>query len=112
MEVLHLLNEVLGDGHVLVGVLVVSHFLASFSISSLDFLLLFVDDSVSVVLAIETTVLDRLDKFVESERVLLNQVLKTTWLSEFELEYALLQVVLLEAMAHLKHFKSCIVGLV
>ena len=89
-----------------------SHFLASFSISSLDFLLLFVDDSVSVVLTIETTILDRLDKLVEGERMLLDQVLETAWLSEFELEYALLQVILLEAMAHLKHFKSCIVGLV
>ena len=112
MEVLHLLDEVLGDGHVLVGILVVSHLLASFSISSFDLLLLLVNDSISVVLAIETTVLDRLDKFVESERVLLNQVLETAWLSELELENALLQVVLLEAMAHLKHFKSCIVGLV
>ena len=104
MEVLHLLYEVFGDGHVLVSVLVVSHLLASFSIGSFDFLLFLVDDSVCIVLTVETTVFDRLDKLVESERMLLDQVLEATWLSELKLENALLQVVLLEAMAHLEHF--------
>ena len=104
MEVFHLLDEVLGDGHVLVSILVVSHLLACFSISSFDLLLLLVDDSIGVVLTVETTVLDRLDKLVESERVLLDQVLETAWLSEFKLKNTLLQVVLLEAMTHLEHF--------
>lgn len=112
LELLHRLDELIGDLDVHVLLLMMRHLILPLGVQLVDISSLFIDDGRCVIFAVKATILDILDELAQGERVLLLQVVQFARLRELKLQQALLEVLLLEPVAHLEDFELVKVPLV